>query len=126
MVDGSPERVIGCIEVSVLPTTGSTAPILPLPRWIKSLAFQPLQPYISNLLVDRRYRRRGYAKRLVQACEDTARAWGFDSVFLHVDADYLPAVLLYESLGYSIVREDPEWKKSLFGTRLRYMTKSLL
>jgi len=50
---------------------------------------------------------------------------GFDEIYLHADADYQPAVTLYEKLGYGIIRDDPEWVSKLNRIRMRYMKKSL-
>lgn len=71
-------------------------------------------------------KRQGYARVLVQRCEDFARSIGEDCVYLHCDADYAPAVSLYTKLGYQVIRDDPDWVAKLKGIKLRYMKKELL
>lgn len=120
------EQVQGVAEVSLNPQGDVTADIVPLPKWLKSLnPVQPLQPYISNVLVNGTARRRGFASRLVNACERTARDWGYADVYLHVEADYRPARRLYEKLGYEVIKEDGRWEALLRGARLCYMGKRL-
>ena len=72
-----------------------------------------LRPYISNLVVDSRLRRRGVGRRLMEACEAEAETWaaacngaGGDTcqdLWLEVTATNEAALGFYESLGY---RED--------------------
>lgn len=117
------------VELSIQPTNGRTAPMFPTSlekkREAAAKAGQPLRPYLSNLVVDPRFRRRGMAAQLVQACETQAAEWGYDDLFLHVDVDEPPAVGLYEKLGYVTISEDSQLKKLLSGVRLRYMTKKV-
>lgn len=42
------------------------------------------RPVVSNLAVDPRARRCGIGSALMDACEDTAKKWGFDEVILQV------------------------------------------
>uniref|UniRef100_A0A7S2ZEC5 N-acetyltransferase domain-containing protein n=1 Tax=Rhodosorus marinus TaxID=101924 RepID=A0A7S2ZEC5_9RHOD len=51
----------------------------------------PDLPYIGNLSVFHKYRRRGVASALVTHCEDVARSKGFSEIFLHVELGNLPA-----------------------------------
>jgi len=56
----------------------------------------PDRPYISNVCVAESCRRRGVAQALMAAAEHLAGAgWGYDSVFLHVQADNPAALSLY-------------------------------
>lgn len=126
-------QLLGVIEVSLQPPSGATAPTFPTPQVFKQLQdaalrqfnMKPLQPYISNLLIDPRHRRMGHAQELVRACEERAQAWGFNEVYLHVDIDYPPAQQLYEKLGYSTLKQEPAWKKKMNGVQLRFMSKNL-
>ena len=72
----------GTIELSMQPTTGETAPSMPIPMKRK-LQQGEVKPYISNLVVAPRFRRRGFGKKLVEACEAKAVALGFSEVYLH-------------------------------------------
>ena len=125
LVDQSCTSLVGLAEVSMQPADGNTAPPFPMPRLLKQLNFQPQYPYLSNLVIDRAYRRKGYAKKLVRACEIQAVEWGHSKIFLHVDLDYPAATGLYANLGYSTIRDDPPIMKMFDGVRLRYMSKQL-
>eukprot|EP00619_Florenciella_sp_RCC1007_P011218 CAMPEP_0205906580 /NCGR_PEP_ID=MMETSP1325-20131115/2029_1 /ASSEMBLY_ACC=CAM_ASM_000708 /TAXON_ID=236786 /ORGANISM="Florenciella sp., Strain RCC1007" /LENGTH=247 /DNA_ID=CAMNT_0053272605 /DNA_START=84 /DNA_END=823 /DNA_ORIENTATION=- len=117
--DDSDDDLVGLIEVSMQPQTGATAPPFPVPAFLKRLSIRPLFPYISNLVIADKERRKGYAKRLVRACEQQARGWGYDRCYLHVDLNYPPAAALYEGMGYGIVKDDPGWMKTVNGVALR-------
>lgn len=54
-------------------------------------------------------RRQGIATALLAASELLAARWGYDSVWLHVEAANEAGVALYRGRGYSVVRRDPEW-----------------
>jgi GNAT superfamily N-acetyltransferase len=59
--------------------------------------------YVSNVLVWKTRRGRGYGRVLMAACEGIAKMWGCDDVSLHVDANENSgrvARALYRSLGY--------------------------
>jgi ribosomal protein S18 acetylase RimI-like enzyme len=115
----------GLIELSLQPCTGDKAPAMPVSLASKRLSKAPLRPYISNLVIDSRFRRRGHAQKMIKVCEDRGREWGYDQVFLHVDAEEPSAVALYDKLQYLVIKEDPLWMKLFQGVRLRYMTKPL-
>ena len=66
------------------------------------------RPFLSNLAVRRDFRRRGIAKRLCRAAEQTARGWGYTEVLLKVEADNRKARSLYRSLGYRVIAVDRE------------------
>jgi GNAT superfamily N-acetyltransferase len=65
----------------------------------------PHYPYIANLAVIASARRLGIASRLLERCERTARAWGYDRLYLHVLHDNTPARSLYQQQGYRIQAE---------------------
>lgn len=58
---------------------------------------------ILTLAVDPAQRARGYGRRLVE--EALRRLWqlGIEAVFLEVDEDNIPAVKLYQGLGFAVV-----------------------
>ncbi|WP_060882603.1 GNAT family N-acetyltransferase [Streptomyces caniscabiei] len=58
---------------------------------------------ISAVCTDPEYRGRGLATRLVRAVAAGIRARG-DTPFLHASADNLPAIRLYESIGFTLRR----------------------
>ncbi|MEO0406504.1 MAG: GNAT family N-acetyltransferase [Cyanobacteria bacterium P01_A01_bin.135] len=66
--------------------------------------------YISNVAVDRRFRRRGIAQRLLQASEGIGRSWGLSQLQLHVMADNAPARQLYGRAGYTVQNDEPRFE----------------
>lgn len=59
-------------------------------------------PYIANLAVIASARRLGIASRLLDRCERTALAWGYDRLYLHVLENNAPARSLYHRQGYQL------------------------
>ncbi|MEM8639815.1 MAG: GNAT family N-acetyltransferase [Cyanobacteria bacterium P01_G01_bin.54] len=60
-------------------------------------------PYLSNVAVHPRYRRRGIATQLLLRAEQQAIAWGFRDIYLHVLERNQPAQALYAGLGYQLI-----------------------
>jgi ribosomal protein S18 acetylase RimI-like enzyme len=56
--------------------------------------------FISNVAVERAYQGRGIARELMQAGIDMARDRGGESLTLQVRADNMPALKLYQDLGF--------------------------
>lgn len=71
--------------------------------------------YISNLAVRPAYRRRGVALRMLTACEQIARDWGFSDLYLHVLETNEDARRLYQKAGYQIEGIDTGISNILFG-----------
>jgi ribosomal protein S18 acetylase RimI-like enzyme len=59
--------------------------------------------YVSSVVVDPRFRRRGFAKKLLEACHTSARKRGLRYVVLDVIDGNDTALALYRSLGYAPV-----------------------
>lgn len=72
--------------------------------------------YTSSMAVARAHRRRGVAKRLMLAVEETARAWNVPHLCLHVEQVNVAACRLYRACGYSIVPTRSRWLDA-FGTK---------
>eukprot|EP00957_Ditylum_brightwellii_P116958 8921358-Ditylum_brightwellii.AAC.1 len=69
---------------------------------------------MSNLAVNRNFRRRGVAEDLVKAAEELARReWGYNECYLYVEKQNVPAVKLYRKLGYRPIWEDDSAKTLL-------------
>ncbi|CAM9805063.1 unnamed protein product, partial [Ectocarpus fasciculatus] len=86
-------------------------PFVPMTGW---------EPYMCNLAVAEKYRRNGYGKQLVRLCEGVAKLhWGYERMYLHVDAASPAATSLYSSMGYEIMEQfqPPSWVKKLLGLR---------
>lgn len=59
-----------------------------------------LQPYLSNLCVDEKFRGKKIGRALVRCVEDIAKTtWGMSRMYLHVDEDNIAALSLYCSEG---------------------------
>mmetsp|Transcript_19798 Transcript_19798/g.59995 ORF Transcript_19798/g.59995 Transcript_19798/m.59995 type:complete len:318 (+) Transcript_19798:195-1148(+) len=107
----------GIAEVSLQPLDCRCAAAIATPTRFKAQGTGrwplPLVPYISNVCVDRKFRRRGVAATLMSHCEDHVRAaYGgasatagvainTDLVHLHVESDNEAALGLYSGLGYA-------------------------
>ena len=61
------------------------------------------EAYVERLVVSPAFRRQGMARRLLSAAEDLARDSGKETIGLHVSANNLPALRLYEKEGYEEV-----------------------
>ncbi|HEY6673509.1 MAG TPA: GNAT family N-acetyltransferase [Rubrobacteraceae bacterium] len=79
---------------------------LPRALWATTLLSYPRyssissEAYIERLVVSPDFRRQGMARRLLAAAEDLARDAGKATVGLHVSANNLAALRLYEGEGY--------------------------
>ena len=112
------EDIIGMVEVSLqAPEADKNPPPFPFPLWYKEfycrLTGSRLQGWVTNLLIDPRYRGNGYSKILMSATEGIAKSWGCHYIYLHADADYRSgktAQALYKRLGYEVVTDrGPEY-----------------
>jgi len=65
---------------------------------------------MSNVAVSRQFRRKGIAELLVKEAERVVMDWGHDKCYLYVDKENIPAVRLYQKLGYREVWEDRDGK----------------
>ena len=115
----SKEIIFGMAEISLQPADPSrTSPPFVIPTQFKTILSSSaakkgnngknknqnsLCAYVSNVLITNEYRSKGYSKVLMAACHGLARSWGYESTYLHVDADYKSgraAQQLYRKLGY--------------------------
>jgi GNAT superfamily N-acetyltransferase len=119
------DHIVGIAELSWQPPDPNrNAPPFVLPYYAKAMISRFFLPniaggdggvvvvpvgYVSNVLVWKTRRGRGYGRVLMAACEGIARMWGCADVSLHVDAnEYSGRVAreLYSSLGYDCVPDD--------------------
>lgn len=63
---------------------------------------QPRRPMAVNVYTEPEHRRRGHARRLMQAMTAWAKAAGYRALFLHASRDGRP---LYDSLGFEPTNE---------------------
>lgn len=80
------EKIVGFVEVDRRPGTKQNDP----PR-----------PYLSDLAVHRKYRRKGIAKALIQTCEkQVMEGWKQGCLYLRVDRENFAARNMYMTMGY--------------------------
>eukprot|EP00980_Cylindrotheca_fusiformis_P001463 scaffold345_cov134-Cylindrotheca_fusiformis.AAC.74 len=92
-------EIVGCAGIEATP----------IPQGRLRAAPGQRSPLMSNLAVSREYRRRGIAEKLVKEAERIARyEWGYDDVFLYVEERNVPAIKLYQKLGYRKIWVDDE------------------
>lgn len=102
-------NVVGAVEISFR----STFP----------LELRPSNyPYLSNLAVSSKYRRRGIAQKLLSVCETIVQERGFQNLYLHVLEDNYKARQLYVKAGYGLKQIEFCWYARLF----RYPRRLLL
>lgn len=65
--------------------------------------FQPYRLWVKNMYVAPDFRRRGVARRLLDAIAAHARRVGVNYIFLEVLADNVAAQRLYEEYGFRYV-----------------------
>ena len=76
------------------------------------MLYAPEEGQILNLGVDEAYRRRGFAKAILSALEEDARAHGAKALYLEVRVSNLPAIGLYESAGFSAIGVRPNFYRA--------------
>lgn len=64
------------------------------------LSADEMTAYIETVEVAQRFRGQGVGGELMRRAEDSARAAGARTIWLHVDAENLSAIRLYERHGY--------------------------
>ena len=83
-------------------------------------------PYIFNLAVHPQWRRRGVAKQLLLAAEQTVKRWGFSRLYMHVLEDNQPAYNLYERTGYQLHHQEGSVSFWLLGRPRRFLLQKKL
>lgn len=64
----------------------------------------PPRPYLSDLVVDNDWRRRGIACALVSRCEDKVKSYGSNDLYLRVEFKNNAAISMYGKLGYDAMK----------------------
>ena len=65
----------------------------------------PLMAWVYDVEVDEAYRGRGYGRQTMLLAEQEARARGMTSIGLNVHGKNIPALSLYDSLGYEVTTQ---------------------
>lgn len=108
------EQLVGTVEMALRS------------RYPWQLSMATRYPYLSNLAVHPQFRRLGLAQHLLTHCEQTAKQWGFSSVYLHVLENNRQARRLYYKLGYRLQDIDPSWDSILFRQPRRFFLRKRL
>lgn len=123
--DGESGDLLGLVEVSMQPY-GNLAGPMPPPQWVKraigEINDQPLQPYLSNLLVAPERRKAGIGGALVRACEREAARWDMPRIALHHDTEDAKLDRFYRKLGYARPDDAPD-DIAIDGYVLKLVTK---
>ncbi len=109
---GKPERLAGTVEVS-------------LRCWSHWNPFAQY-PYVSNLAVNAQDRCQGVAQLLLECCEQSARKWGCEEIYLHVLENNHPARCLYYKVGYRLQQAELSWTALLLGKPKRLFLQKRL
>lgn len=80
------------------------------------VTFPPVSAFVSNVVVDPAYRRRGFAKRMLEEARRTARRARRSYMVLDVLETNTSARTLYESLGYRTLRRRGHFVRESAGT----------
>ena len=101
--DTASGRIVGSCGVEAAPVTPEGRLT---PKLSTDAARMCVRPLLSNLSVDKGYRRRGIAKWLMCEAEARARWWGYDEMLLKVEEGNTPAEQLYSAMGYHVTGVD--------------------
>ena len=99
------ERIVGFCSVDGRPPDPSrSADSINSPTPATLRGASPPRPYLSDLGVSPRHRRRGVGGALVRACERWTIDRGYGTVYLRVEGGNGAAFAFYKSLGYARTR----------------------
>jgi ribosomal protein S18 acetylase RimI-like enzyme len=93
------QQLMGFVDLSLQVPDGSLTALISRPLSAR-LRERPLAPYVSNFLIAPRSRKAGNAQLTMLECERIAREWGYNELFLHVEAFRKPALSLYTKCGF--------------------------
>jgi ribosomal protein S18 acetylase RimI-like enzyme len=80
------------------------------------LTFTANAGYVGSVMVDIPYRHRGYAQRLLAACDPIARRAGKRYLILDVLSANAPARALYDKIGFLPLRDQGYWQCAIPST----------
>ena len=89
-----------------------------------TLAGTSPRPYLSDLGVSTKHRRRGIGEKLVYACEQWTYNRGYKQLYLKVEKENKGAVSLYSNMGYS--KTKLPWGNQVSNTGNRWDTTLLM
>lgn len=104
--------LIGCIGIDVVACQGQNIGVKVPKGRSKERDSVEFKPVMSNLVIGKGFRKKGYAKKLVSAAEAKVKdEFGYDKMILLVDKSNLPAQKLYKKLGYKVLFENDSASK---------------
>ncbi len=109
-VDG---KVLGFVEIDCRETT-------------RPKEGSPPRPYMCNLAIDKKWRRKGIATALIEACEEIAYNNGYENIYLKVRSANDVAVHMYKRLGYVEESSTIEMTERLNESLVLLLKKQLL
>eukprot|EP00981_Chlorochromonas_danica_P008932 scaffold2352_cov153-Ochromonas_danica.AAC.13 len=118
-------QLVGCVEVSLQSCSGSLGDLRLRPLTARRKESVRLAPYLCNLLIDERFRRRGFGRLLVESCIQHAREGGFDTLSLHVERESLAALCLYVACGFELMAALPAKSSKTSYSDTLFLTKHL-
>jgi ribosomal protein S18 acetylase RimI-like enzyme len=98
------EQRLQSTPLSIAQLVGAVEIVQRTPAFWQPQRFQQL--YLSNLVVQAEYRRKGVASQLLAACEQVAIEWKISDLYLHVLENNDAAQQLYFGAGYQLERID--------------------
>eukprot|EP00306_Pavlova_sp_CCMP459_P010782 CAMPEP_0185192592 /NCGR_PEP_ID=MMETSP1140-20130426/19445_1 /TAXON_ID=298111 /ORGANISM="Pavlova sp., Strain CCMP459" /LENGTH=216 /DNA_ID=CAMNT_0027759347 /DNA_START=13 /DNA_END=664 /DNA_ORIENTATION=+ len=104
------DAILGCVDMRLIcydEVNSQCLPAVPATAAQRPHTFR-MRPYLSNLSVHPRARRRGIATALVEHCEAQALHWGLDEIVLEVMEPNEAALSLYKKMGYAIEHCDEQ------------------
>ena len=102
----STNKLVGFVDLSLQLSTGSLDALKPksLVERQQQYGAKNLSPYLCNLFVSPNNRKKGLARKLIAACEAEALSWGCNCINLHVEMSSAPALNLYLTSDFQIVK----------------------
>jgi len=99
-------ELIGFVDLSLQTSSGSLLALKSMTYSQRSTTYDVLKPYLCNLLIAPKYRRRGIAKRLIKSCEIKAKEWEQSEIYLHADITDVASMKLYISLQFEPIQRN--------------------
>lgn len=82
--------------------------------------------YIAEIMVDEQFRGKGLGKALISCFFETVDRLKYNDVFIRVWDENTPAIQLYQKMGFQIVADIKQTKKTLSGDSGFIMNKLYL
>jgi ribosomal protein S18 acetylase RimI-like enzyme len=102
--------LVGFADLSLQQFCGSLNALKSNPMHVrKKIHGENLRPYLCNFLIASEFRRQGFGKFLLTQCVNEILSWGYSDIYLHVEVSTTPAISLYLSEKFEIVKKLKEY-----------------